>query len=138
MTADQPTPGTEPFLVVASLYGARLQITARSPLAAAAAAQYWRSLGAEAVNWWLRADLTHPGPVLLFTQRAGENVVHVTELVAGKPATAHPATCCNTPLRWQLIQVCAPDLAEPCPGCLTALRSRQRHAAHRVHSGHRS
>lgn len=124
MTTDQPAPDADPFLVVASLHGARLQITAGSPLAAAAAARYWLSLGADPVHWFLREDLRHPRPVLLFTRRAGEQVVHATELVAGKPASSHTATCCDIPLHGELMQVCSPDLATPCPACRTAL---QRH-----------
>lgn len=115
--------GTDPFLVVASLHGAHMQITAGSVLAAATAVEYWRGLGGAAVDWFLRADLVHPGPVLLFTRRDGDSVVHATELVAGKPVSSHAVTCCNTPLREEVMQVCTPDMAKPCPACLTAVRS---------------
>lgn len=125
MRADQPAPDADPFLVVASLHDAHLEITVRSALAAAAAAQYWHGLGADPVDWFLRADLAHPRPVLLFTRRAGDDVVHATELVPGKPVSAHPETCCQTSLRWEVMRVCTPDLAKPCPTCLTSIRSRQ-------------
>ena len=124
MNDEPPSPlDTDLFLVMAGLYGARIQITAGSVLAAEAAAEYWRGLGAVAADWCLRADLVHPRPVLLFTQQSGDEVVHATELVAGKPVSSHPATCCDTPLRWEVMQVCTPDLAKPCPDCLTAIRS---------------
>lgn len=124
-----PHPDTDLFLVVASLYGARIQITAGSVLAADAAAQYWRGLGAAAADWYLRGDLVHPRPVLLFTRQAGDNVVHATELVAGKPVSSHAATCCDTPLRWEVMRVCTPDMAKPCPDCLAAIRSAARFSA---------
>lgn len=136
-TTDQPAPDTDPFLVVASLHGARLQITARSALAAVAAAQYWLSLGVDTVNWFLREDMVHPRPVLLFIQRAGDDVVHVTELVAGEPVSSHTATCCDIPLRWDVMQICAPDMAEPCLTCHTAIRSRLSCSPLWVQSSHR-
>jgi len=116
-------PAPEPFMVVASLHEARLQITARSVLAATAAAEYWRGLGATEVDWFLREDLTHPRPVLLFTRQDGSRVVHATELVVGKPVLSHTTTCCGVPLRWEVMQVRTADLAKPCPACLTAIRS---------------
>lgn len=119
-------PATDPFLVVAILHGARIQITAGSVLAATAAAQYWRGLGAVAVDWSLREDQVHLMPVLMFTRRAGDDLVHATELVAGKPASSHAQTCCDIPLRWEALQVCPPDMAQPCPACLTAIRSARR------------
>jgi len=114
---------TDPFLVVASLHGAHMQITAGSVLAAATAVEYWRALGVAEVDWFLRADLVHPSPVLLFTRQADDGVVHATELVAGKPVSAHAVTCCNTSLREEVMQVCTPDMAKPCPACLIAVRS---------------
>lgn len=113
---------TAPFLVVASRGSTRLQMTAGSVLAAAAAAEYWRGLDVGVVDWFLRADLVHPAPVLLFTRRAGETVVHATELMAGKPVSAHAVTCCDTPLHGEAMQPCTPDLAQPCPRCLTTIR----------------
>lgn len=108
-------------MVVAVLHETLLQITAGSALAAAAAAQYWRDTeDVLAVEWFLRDDLVHQRPVLLFT-RDRDGVVHATVLVAGKPVSQHPATCCGTPLRWDVLQVCSADLAEPCPDCRTAL-----------------
>lgn len=114
---------TDPFLVVASLHGSRMQITAGSVLAAATAVEYWRGLGVAAVDWYLRADLVHASPVLLFTRRDSDGVVHATELVAGKPVSSHTVTCCNTPLREEAMRVCAPDMAKPCPACLAVVRS---------------
>jgi hypothetical protein len=113
-------PGPDPFTVAGSLGGVRLQITAGSAPAAAAVAQYWRDLGAEPVDWYLRDDLTHPRPVLLLTRHDGDDagLLHATRLVPGKPVSAHPATCCGIPLRWAVTQVCPPEPAEPCPACL--------------------
>ncbi|MGH3938618.1 MAG: hypothetical protein ACRDTG_08255 [Pseudonocardiaceae bacterium] len=114
---------TDPFLVVASLHGAQMQITAGSVLAAATAVEYWRGLGGVEVDWLLRADLVYPNPVLLFTRQAGDAVVHATELIAGKPVSSHTVTCCNTPLRKEAMRVCTPDMAKPCPACLAIVRS---------------
>jgi hypothetical protein len=58
------------FMVVGVHLGVRLQITAGSPVAAAAAAQLWRHYHRSepmTVEWFLRDDLPHPRPVLLFT-----------------------------------------------------------------------
>ncbi|MGQ0774153.1 MAG: hypothetical protein ACT4NY_07015 [Pseudonocardiales bacterium] len=114
---------TDPFLVVASLHGTPMQITAGSVLAAATAVEYWRALGVAEVDWFLRADLVHPSPVLLFTRRDSDGVVHATELVAGKSVSSHAVTCCKTPLREEVMRVCTPDMAKPCPACLDAVRS---------------
>ncbi|MGH3931864.1 MAG: hypothetical protein ACRDTF_18035, partial [Pseudonocardiaceae bacterium] len=86
---------TDPFLVVASLHGTQMQITAGSVLAAATAVEYWRGLGVAAVDWFLRADLVHPRPVLLFTRGTNDGVVHATELLPGRPVWSHTVTCCN-------------------------------------------
>ena len=102
---------------------ALVALGAGSVLAAVTAVEYWRGLGGVAVDWFLRADRVHPRPVLLFTRRAGDAVVHATELVAGKPVSSHAVTCCNTPLREEVMQVCTPDMAKPCPACLTVVRS---------------
>jgi hypothetical protein len=123
----------DPFLVVASLHGQRLQITAGSALAAAAAARYWRELGAEVVDWWLREDLAHDRPVLLLFTHEAADVAHVTELIAGKPVSAHPLTCCERPLRWERLQVCTQEMARPCPDCLTAIRSAGLFSSHALH-----
>jgi len=115
------------FVVVGERPGTRLQITARSPVAAAAAAQFWRHdhrLELITVQWSLRDDLSHPRPVLLCTQ-APDRVVHATQLVAGKPASAHPDTCCGLPLDWETetVRVCWPEDGPPCPTCLTTFKS---------------
>lgn len=116
---------TNPFRVVASLGGVRMQITAGSVLAAAAAAEYWRGLGVTAVDWFLRDEYRHASPVLLFTRQAENGVVHATELMAGKPVSAHTVTCCGTPLHDKAMQLCASDMAQPCPACLAVIRSAE-------------
>ena len=115
------------FVVVGVAPGLRLQITAGSPVAAAAVARLWEHdhrRESMTVGWSLREDLPHPRPVLLYTQTP-DRVVHATTLVAGKPASAHPETCCGLPLAWETgtVRVCWPEDGPPCPTCLTAIRS---------------
>jgi len=80
-----------------------------------------------AVTWSLRDDLSHPRPVLLCTQTP-DRVVHVMQLVPGKPASAHPDTRCGLPLDWEteMVRVCWPEDGPPCPACLSTLRSVSR------------
>jgi hypothetical protein len=70
-------PDHGPFLVVASQHGKRLQITAGSALAAAAAAQYWRDHGLDEADWLLRDDVRHHRPVLLFTRHQAGAPAHL-------------------------------------------------------------
>jgi len=138
MTMNDGLPGlpadlnTDPFLVVAWLHGTLLQVTAGGAVEAAAIAEYWRRLDAAAVDWFLRADLEHPKPVLLFTRLADDDVVHATELAAGKPVSSHTVTCCGTALRADVMQVCTPDMAKPCHACLTVVRTAGLFSAARV------
>lgn len=137
MTMNDGLPGlpsdlnTDPFSVVAWLHGTLLQVTAGGALEAAAIAEYWRRLGAAAVDWFLREDLAHPKPVLLYTRLAGDDLVHATELAIGKPVSSYTVTCCDTVLRADVMRVCAPDMAKPCPACLTAIRSAELFSADR-------
>jgi hypothetical protein len=120
----RPDAPTDLFVVVGVRRGVRLEITARSPMAAAAAADLWRHYHHPepmTVDWFLRADLPHAQPVWLFTH-GSDAVVHATELIAGKPAASHPETCCGLALDWdaEAARVCWPDDGPPCPACLSA------------------
>lgn len=72
---------------------ARLEITVGS----AVAAWYWQSSGLLA-GWFLRGDVIHEHPMLLFT-RADDGTVHATSLVPGKPVrTRNRSTRSDNPM----------------------------------------
>jgi len=126
-TAAGPDEVGDLFVVVGVSPGMRLLITAGSPVAAAAAAQLWQHdprLEPMTVSWSLRENLSHLGPVLLFTQTP-DRVVHATVLVAGMPASEHLDTCCGRSLDWETgtVRVCWAEDGPPCPACLTAIRN---------------
>ncbi|MGH8571044.1 MAG: hypothetical protein ACREX8_00510 [Gammaproteobacteria bacterium] len=118
---------TDPFAVVGRIDGHRLQITAATAQAAAAAAEYWRTDYPEAtVDWFLRDDLAHDQPVLLLVRwRRGvpgigetQRVVHAIPLVPGKAVDAHASAYCDTTLQLDLMEICNPGTGVPCEQCL--------------------
>ncbi|MGH4014681.1 MAG: hypothetical protein ACRDSL_12305 [Pseudonocardiaceae bacterium] len=118
------TTGEDPFVVVGQRGTDRVSITAASPIAAAAVADYLRHCRypATRVEWSLRDEVPHQHPVLLFTA-ASDGTIHATRLVPGKPVSEHPQTCCGTRLDWAAgVTVCAPEMRRPCALCLPKVR----------------
>lgn len=112
MTTTEKT-SSEPFMVVGLSGTTRLEITVGSAAAAAAAAWYWQGSGLPA-EWYLRGDVIHERPVLLFTQ-ADDGTVHATPLVPGRPVSSHLLTSCGAQL--EPARACSQLLAAPCAGC---------------------
>lgn len=116
---------TDRFAVVGRLGSRRLQITAATPQAAAAAADFWRTrYSGVTATWFLRDDLPQDRLILLLVRWRleflgnGERAVHAIPLVPGIPADAHPISYCHRTLPLTFMEICDFGRGTPCAECL--------------------